>query len=281
MLVRAVLLAGAAAAAGLALRARGDIRADRAERARLRALQPPAPARFDPAMVAALPLPARRYFAFAIAPGTPLWPVVEVGMCGTLALGTREAPRILPMAACQTLAAPHGFLWELQSRLLGLPVTGSDSAGWTRMRVAGLLPVARAGGSADFARSAFGRMVAEALFWSPASLLPGPGIAWEAVDAATARVTATHGGLAQAVDLRLDGDGQPLDVVFQRWTDANAARRFRLQPFGGTLADFRDAGGFRLPFRVDAGNMFGTAEWFPFFRAEVTAIRFPAPGPGR
>jgi hypothetical protein len=30
-----------------------------------------------------------------------------------------------------------------------------------------------------------------------------------------------------------------------------------------------------LSFRVEAGNMFGTEAYFPFFRIEVTAIRFP------
>ncbi|MCC6306085.1 MAG: hypothetical protein IT545_12930 [Rhodobacteraceae bacterium] len=269
-------LGGVAALAALGLRARADRRADGGERARLLALQPARPARFDPALLAGLPLPARRFLAFAIAPGTPLWPVAEITMEGTLALGSRAAPRPLPMAARETLAAPSGLLWELESRLLGLPLAGSDALGWTRMRILGLVPVARAGGSADFARSAFGRLVAEAVFWTPAALLPGTGARWEGDGADVARVTLARGGLAQTVTVRLGADGRPREVVFDRWTDANPARRYRLQPFGGILGDFRDVEGFRLPFRVTAGNHFGTPEWFPFFRAEVAAIRFPA-----
>jgi hypothetical protein len=38
-------------------------------------------------------------------------------------------------------------------------------------------------------------------------------------------------------------------------------------------------GGYRLPFRVEAGNMFGTADYFPFFLADVTEIRFPGSQP--
>ena len=34
---------------------------------------------------------------------------------------------------------------------------------------------------------------------------------------------------------------------------------------------------FRLPTRVEAGNQFGTEAFFPFFIAEVTAVRFPSP----
>jgi hypothetical protein len=64
-------------------------------------------------------------------------------------------------------------------------------------------------------------------------------------------------------------------VVFPRWTDANANRTFRLQPFGGSLSEFRDFDGFCLPTHVEAGNQFGTEAYFPFFIANVTGITFP------
>ena len=63
------------------------------------------------------------------------------------------------------------------------------------------------------------------------------------------------------------------------WQLAMTNRQHRLQPFGGYLSDFREVQGYRLPFRVEAGNMFGTEDYFPFFRAEVRAIRFPGSPP--
>ena len=45
------------------------------------------------------------------------------------------------------------------------------------------------------------------------------------------------------------------------------------------MSDYRKVGGYRLPFHVEAGNMFGTEEYFPFFIAEVRQIRFPASPP--
>lgn len=63
-----------------------------------------------------------------------------------------------------------------------------------------------------------------------------------------------------------------------RWSDANPEGRCRLQPFGGYLSDFREVQGFRIPFKVEAGNMFGTDEYFAFFKARVTAVRFPISG---
>ncbi|SEM23339.1 hypothetical protein SAMN04488077_10388 [Roseovarius tolerans] len=251
-----------------------DRRADRAEWQRLAALQPADPARFDPEMVADLPEPARRYFMFVIQPGTPLLPVSEIDMTGKFSLGSKQAPAYRPMAARQILSVPEGFVWAMRTRK-GMPVSGSDSAFWTRFRIFGLIPVGRLGDNADHRRSAFGRYVAEAVIWSPAALLPGPGVSWETVDDSTARVTVRRDALSQAVDVTLDHEGRPGVVSFQRWSDANPDRIHRFQPFGANLSDFREVEGYRLAFHVEAGNMFGTDDYFPFFIADVTEIRLP------
>ena len=251
-----------------------DRRADRVEWDRLSALQPEDPIHLDPLMVADLPEPARRYFAYTIQPGTPLLPVAVIEMTGQFSLGTKEDPRYQPMEARQILAVPEGFVWSMRTRG-GMPVSGSDSGSWTRFRIFGLIPVGRLGGDPDHTRSAFGRYAAEATIWAPAALLPGPNVSWSAVDEDTARVTITHGELEQAVDVTVDADGRPVEVSFQRWSDANPDRVHRLQPFGAFMSDFREVGGYRLPFRVEAGNMFGTEDYFPFFLADVTDIRFP------
>ncbi len=254
-----------------------DGRADRREWARLAALQPKNPARYDPAMVADLPEPVQRFFHFAIKPGSPLLTVAEIHMGGEFTLGTRENPNNRPMLASQILAAPTGFLWKLEMPGT-VSVSGSDSASWTRFWVLGLIPVARAGGDRDHARAAYGRYVAEAVFWTPAAMLPGPGILWQALDQQTIRVTVTHKELSQAVDVTLNTEGQPVAVQFMRWTNANPEKKFRLQPFGGHLSDFREVQGFRVPFHVEAGNMFGTDQYHAFFRAKVKAVRFPTSG---
>jgi hypothetical protein len=187
----------------------------------------------------------------------------------------------MPMRAEQVLAAPYGFVWKVRA---GDRVwfSGSDGAAdgnsWSRFWLQGIVPVARAGNNADHLRSAFGRYAAEAVFWAPAALLPGENARWEAIDDASARVILTHRGLEQSVDLTVDDDGRPAKVVFQRWSDANPAKTFQLQPFGGYLSEYENFGGFRLPTRVEAGNHFETDDYFPFFKATVTSVRFPASG---
>jgi hypothetical protein len=66
---------------------------------------------FAPEMVASLSEPARRYFTFAIAPGTPLRTVAEIDMLGEIGLGERNKPNYQAMTACEILAPPHGFVW--------------------------------------------------------------------------------------------------------------------------------------------------------------------------
>ncbi|HYF59718.1 MAG TPA: DUF6544 family protein [Burkholderiaceae bacterium] len=271
-------IAGTALAALQLARRRRDEREAEAAWARLRDA-PPRPGRFDAAMVAELPEPARRFLRFAILPGARLATVVEIAMDGELSLGTRDDPGYRPMQAEQILAAPQGLVWRVRIGSGLLRVSGSDGLvgdrSWTRFWMLGTVPVVRAGGDADHLRSSFGRAIAEAAFWAPASLLPGPGIAWTEVDADTARVTVTRGDLSQQVDIRVDAEGRPSRVGMQRWTDANPQRVFRLQPFGGELSDFRPVDGFRIPHRVDGGNFFGTPDYFPFYRARLTSVRFP------
>ena len=244
---------------------------------RLAGAPQPGAARFDPSMLAGLPEPARRFFAYAIRPGAKLATTVEITMEGELSLGTQQDPGYQPMHARQLLAAPRGFVWQVQAGRGLMRMSGSDGMeggrSWTRFWLLGTVPVARAGDGMDHLRSSFGRAVAEAVFWSPAALLPRDGVHWEAVDADTARAVVTHEGQRQELLLHVDTTGRPLWVSMPRWTNANPEGVFRLQPFGGHLSDFREVQGYRLPFRVDGGNFFGTADYFPFYRARVREVR--------
>ncbi|MDX1695116.1 MAG: DUF6544 family protein [Ketobacteraceae bacterium] len=242
-----------------------DHRADRTAMYKLAISQPEQPPVFSVDMVEHLPEPVRRYFLYTIEPGAPLYTVAKIGMAGRFGMGNRENPNYLDFTATQVLASPHGFVWSMRAQRGLLRLSGSDSHTWTRFWIMGLLPVARLGGDPDHRRSAFGRYAAEAVFWTPAAVLPGPGITWESTAADHARVTIKHQGLSQSVDLKLTEDGQPTEIRFQRWSNANPEKRYRLQPFGG----------FRLPAHVEAGNHFGTDQYFPFFVVDIDAVEFP------
>ena len=251
-----------------------DHRADREAMHQLMSVQPVQPAPFDPRMTSDLPEPARRYFLYTIKPGTPLYRVAKISMSGRFGMGTRTKPGYIPMKATQILAMPAGFIWKMRARRGLMMLSGSDSESWTRFWLMGLLPVARMGGNPDHTRSAFGRYVAEAVFWTPAAVLPGPGVEWEQVDTDCARLIVRHRDLVQSVDVTVAPDGQPTRVCFDRWSNANPEKQHRLQPFGGYLSEFHSFAGFRLPTHVEAGNHFGTDQYFPFFVADVTEVLF-------
>lgn len=252
--------------------------ADSRVMAALYASQPEDPPLFDEAMIEGLPEPTQRYFRFTISPGTPLCTVADITMEGRLSLGTADKPNWMEMTASQVLGAPDGFIWRPRASVSGVGMAGSDAAlrgaSWTRFWLAGLLPIVRAGGNADHARAAYGRYVAEALFWTPAALLPGEGIRWERLGENSAQVTLAAFGMEQSVEMHVDDRGALTHIVFPRWSDANAQKQFQVQPFGGDLSEFRTFEGFTVPTVVHAGNFYGTPGYFPFYQVRVTSMRF-------
>jgi hypothetical protein len=230
-------------------------------------------------MVQGLPDAARRYFLFTIRPGTPLRTVAEIHMTGEIGLGTKAAPNYLPMTADQVLAPPAGLVWKVNAGSGLMQISGSDASdgarSWTRFWLLNLIPVVRAGGDDNHLRSSFGRVAAEAVFWSPATLLPASGTRWSADSLPnTARAVMKHGAMSQELELTVDDTGKPLAVVIQRWSNANPGGVWQEQAFGGRLSEFREFEGFTLPTRIEGGNHIGTPEYFPFFKATVSELRF-------
>jgi len=229
-------------------------------------------------MVQDLPEPARRFFLFTIAPGTLLRTAAEIKMVGEISLGTKKEPNYMAMRARQILAPPHGLVWVLEAGRGPMRIDGSDGidgrSSWTRFWLLKTIPAVRAGGDRDHLRAAFGRVIAEAVFWTPASLLPQHGVRWEAVSEDVARATISANGMVQTVDVTVAEDGRPTKVTIPRWSNANKEKIYREQPFGGCLSEFREFEGYRLPTRVEGGNFIGTEDYFPFYKAEVREIRF-------
>ena len=243
---------------------------------------------FDPAMVDGLPEPARRYFLYTIGEGVPLRTVAEIEMDGEIGLGDNADPRYLAMRGHQIIAPPQGFVWKVDAGSGLMSLSGSDgfdgSRSWVRFWLLSFIPVVREGGNPDHARSAFGRVIAESVFFAPAALLPREGVEWEGISPDTARATVSYRDMVQSVDISVDEEGQPHTVVIPRWSNANPQKEYRVQPFGGRLSEFRQFGGYMLPTLIEGGNMLptlieggnmiGTPAYFPFYKARVKSIRF-------
>ena len=69
--------------------------------------------------------------------------------------------------------------------------------------------------------------------------------------------------------------GQPTEILFERWSNANSDKEFRTQPFGGYLSEYKLFDGYMLPTKIEAGNLFGTEDYFPFYKATIIKACFP------
>jgi hypothetical protein len=232
---------------------------------------------FAPAMVAGLPEIAQRYFTHAIAPGTPLRTTVRLKMRGSFLLGDADSFQTYSMEARQILHPPFEFVWIPEMRSGVMRISGADAlvqgAAWTRFWLLGLVPLANARTSPDLVRSATFRSTMEGV-WAPASLLPQNGVRWEQVSASRARVRIQRVDPEIVLDLVIGTHGELLEIVGQRWSNANPQQTFRLQSFGGSIQKERRFGGFTIPSRLKVGNHYGTDDYLPFFQAEIVSADY-------
>jgi hypothetical protein len=226
---------------------------------------------FDPASVADLPEPARRYLLRAIAPGTPLARSVELTMRGDIRLSRDGDP--VPMVADQVLAPPLGFIWRARTHGGLMRIRGFDryarGEGAMRWKLFGLIPVVRAEGQ-DVTRSAAGRLAMEAVLL-PSALVPGRGVVWEEVDPDRARFVMTVGDETVATTVEVDPEGRPTRASASRWSDAaGPGYDLFVVELGGELRE----GGYTVPSEVTAGWRLGGDDEFRFFRALLEEARF-------
>jgi hypothetical protein len=105
-------------------------------------------------------------------------------------------------------------------------------------------------------------------------MLPEYGVQWEQVGASEARVTLRRFQPEIVLHLNIDERGRVTEVVGERWSDANAAKVFRLQPFGGAMLAEASFQGLTIPTQVSVGNHYGTEDYLPFFQARITKAVF-------
>jgi hypothetical protein len=212
--------------------------------------------RFDPAAVAALPEPARRWLCHAIAPGTPLKYCVELDQHGEIKLG-----RWRSFQAKQVLAPREGYIWAVTADLFGLPIHGYDrlthGTGDMHHRLLGRIPVTSSSGP-DHTRSAAARLVSETI-WAPAAALP-PEVTWEPVGQNEARLVTTFAAHAYAVTITVAPTGALTRITIPRWASLGKAP-YREHLFVAECLDEGTFDGYTVPTRVTAGYDDGTGQW--------------------
>lgn len=233
------------------------------------------PVYFDPAKLAGLPEPARRYLAHAIAPGALVATAVRLRMQGEIKLKDTW----YPFVAEQVIRWGRGFVWRARATMKGLPVTGSDrwidGEGAMRWKMLGLIPV-MTGDGPDISRAALGRVQIEAI-WLPTVLLARD-VTWRALDPTHLGVNLHLADHEAHLDLSIEPNGRLRTACIARWGNPDGApHEFREVPFGCIASEEKTFAGITIPTALRVGWYFGSDRFETegeFFRATVDHAEF-------
>ena len=230
---------------------------------------------YDEAMLVGLPAPVQRFFRAALTPGQAMVRSLRIGHVGTFNMGDAESWK--PFSSEQWVeAARPGFVWNGRIAMApGMPVRVHDAyvvgEGVLVAAVFGVVRVADMQGTPGLAEGELMRWLAEAA-WYPTVLLPGHGVAWEAVDDTSARATVRDGAVSVSLMFRFGADG----LI----TGIRAEARGRMvggevipTPWEGRWSDYARRDGMMVP-------MTGEVAWVlpagdrPYWRGRVTAVAY-------
>ena len=245
-------------------------------RARLDAPDRTGSAAFDPRELEALPLPVRRYFERALRPGQPVVLVARVKTEGEFQTDAAKGSWTPFTADKVYVAHPPAFDWV--ARLRSAPrlfVFVHDAyragSGLLRAELLGLVPVASQEDTPDVARGELLRFLAESC-WFPTALLPGRGVAWEALDEERARATLTDRGTSVSLEFRFGPDGL-VASVFAPERPRTVGGRNVATPWEGTWTAFGPRNGMRVPSAGEVAWVLPDGR-LPYWRGRVTSVAY-------
>jgi hypothetical protein len=204
--------------------------------------------------LAPLPDPVRRYLRGAGVVGQPRVRSYRLRFRGRIRSGPDA--RWMPFVAEQQsfVDVPERLFW-MRARMLGVPVEAfhrlARGHASMRVRVAGAVPIVDARGPV-MDRSEAVTLFNDMCILAPASLLE-PSVAWEPVDARTARARFTNGAETISATLFFDGEGMLSGFVSDdRSRSSPDGKTFTRLPFSTPVSEYRRFGPFRIAARGEA-----------------------------
>ena len=274
--ILAVLAVAVAAAGALWYGASHWKRATKQLHARLNdARMPVNPPAYHCTELAAVPAPVRRYFRAVLTEGQPIVATARFSHSGTFNMDeTRPDWRRFSSTQLATTRRP-GFVWDARIWMApAVQVFVHDAyiagAGLLHAEVMGLVSVADLRDTVDLARGELLRYLAEAL-WYPPALLPSQGVAWSALDDASARATLRDGGTTVSLDVHFTDEG--LIDAFSTTRPRTVNGGVVDAPWGGRMWGYAPRDGMRIP-------LDGEASWlqpggaYPYWRGHITEIDY-------
>lgn len=229
----------------------------------------------SPSATAELPEPVRRYLAL-VDDGLAKPERVTLSFRGKFSL-REDPPAWRPLRSAQQAGIlTPALLWEGEIGFLpGFPFRVHDAyldgRGRLHATLGGLLDVARMEAGEALAEAELLRWLAEAV-WYPQALRPRAGLQWQAIDAQSARVEVSVGGLRAALNMSFDDEG-----LVRRIHCADRPRlqgtQMARQPWEARLGDYRRIDGVLVPGSGEVGWWL-SGRYCPYWRAALESLRF-------
>jgi hypothetical protein len=107
--------------------------------------------------------------------------------------------------------------------------------------------------------------------WFPAAAL-SPSIAWEEVDATSAKATMSYGGVAASAIFVFNEQGDLITMVAERYHDASGG----YQTWATPLSEYGEFDGIRIPIAGEGVWQLSGGD-FAYIRPRITAIEYNRP----
>ncbi|TDN39405.1 hypothetical protein E4631_14835 [Hymenobacter sp. UV11] len=225
---------------------------------------------YHEAQLAGLPLPVQRYFRQVLPDGQPYLRGLRLRHGGQFKTDLKKA--WLPLQGEQYITAdPPGFLWQGTTRWFVARDEYVAGRGGLTVRLLGAVPIVRGQGS-HYDKGELLRWLAEGA-WLPTALLPGPHLAWTAVDDQAARLTLTHAGQTVECLMRFNERNELAACEALRYFSNT-----ELQPWEGRFSQYRRQQGVLVPFAAEASWVIN-GQRQPYARFLVQALEHDPAGP--
>lgn len=267
-----LVAAGAAAVTWSSVGTEADIDSF-AERVADIGLAHPAPAA-DPARMADLPEPVRRYFDFALAGPLPRYAAMHLEAEGQFRRPLTEAFNDTTAEQTIAIGEPALLFAATTSVVPGVWARAYDffAEGQMEMKakVLSTLTVVDERETPELNRISLRRWLLESALY-PQALLPGGPVTWEPIDETSARATVSADGLSATMIARFDAEGRMTEMLAEEDGDLTT-------PYHGSgehvaRSDYRAVGNQMIPHGFTISRRAG-GELYPFWDGRITTIRF-------
>lgn len=233
----------------------------------------PAPA-YDPALVADLPEPVRRYFAFVFAGPVPTHTVVRVEAEGefrrplTRDFNATTAEQVIAIGTpALVFSATTPVLPGVWARAYDYFADGEMEM---KAKILSTLTVMDEAPTPALNATSLRRWLLESALY-PQALLPGGPVAWEAVDEMSARAVATAGGLTATMIAHFNDEGRLTHMSAE--TDGDLTTPYHGSGEHVSRADYQRIGNQMIPMRFTISRA-ADGELYPFWDGRITSIEF-------